>query len=143
MTTEQSETILVLEDDILVRNPLAEYLRGCGYRVIEASNPAEAQQIFEASEVRVHVLFASASGEAEVEFDLARWARTRHQELNVILAGSMRAATQKAGDLCEEGPAFTRPYNHQHLLDRIRRLTAARQRNVSTRLSAQRPAAAG
>jgi len=37
------ETILVLEKDILVRQPLAKYLRDCGYRVLEAVDDDEAR----------------------------------------------------------------------------------------------------
>jgi DNA-binding response OmpR family regulator len=36
-------TILVVERDILVRQPLAQYLRDCGYRVLEAVNAVEAR----------------------------------------------------------------------------------------------------
>jgi len=127
MTTDQTETILVLEDDILVRNPLSEYLRGCGYRIIEVSNAVQARQVFEASDARVDVLFASASGDAEVAFELASWTRAHHPDVDVVLAGTLRTAVEKAGDLCEDGPALSKPYDHQHVLDRIRRLTAARQ----------------
>jgi hypothetical protein len=40
---ESIQTILVVEDEVLIRLPLAEYLRDCGYRVFEASNVAEAR----------------------------------------------------------------------------------------------------
>jgi DNA-binding NtrC family response regulator len=40
---ESIQTILVVEDEVLIRLPLAEYLRDCGYRVFEASNVAEAK----------------------------------------------------------------------------------------------------
>jgi CheY-like chemotaxis protein len=36
--TEVPDTILVVEDDVLVRMPISQYLRDCGYRVIEAAN---------------------------------------------------------------------------------------------------------
>jgi hypothetical protein len=36
-TDEPIQTILVVEDEVLIRLPLAEYLRECGYRV---SRPA-------------------------------------------------------------------------------------------------------
>jgi hypothetical protein len=35
---ESIQTILVVEDEVLIRLPLAEYFRDCGYRVFEASN---------------------------------------------------------------------------------------------------------
>ena len=34
-------TILVVENEVLVRMPLAEYLRDCGYRAVEAVNAAQ------------------------------------------------------------------------------------------------------
>ena len=41
-------TILVVEDEVLVRMPLAEYLRDCGYRVFEAASVAEAKAVLDA-----------------------------------------------------------------------------------------------
>jgi DNA-binding response OmpR family regulator len=128
MTTDQTETILVLEEDILVRNPLAEYLRGCGYRIIEVSSAEQARQVLEASDAKIDVLFASAGGDAAAAFSLASWARTYQPDVDVVLAGTVRTAVEKAGGLCEDGPALSKPYDHSHVLDRIQRLTAARRR---------------
>jgi len=36
------ETILLVEDEILVRTVIADYLRTCGYKVIEAAGADEA-----------------------------------------------------------------------------------------------------
>jgi CheY-like chemotaxis protein len=35
--TDRSETVLIVEDDVMVRFALAGYLRHCGYHVIERS----------------------------------------------------------------------------------------------------------
>jgi PleD family two-component response regulator len=35
-------TVLVVEDEMMVRMPIAEYLRDCGYSVVEAANASEA-----------------------------------------------------------------------------------------------------
>ena len=32
-----SRTVLVLDDDVLVRMPVVQFLRDCGYRVVEAA----------------------------------------------------------------------------------------------------------
>jgi CheY-like chemotaxis protein len=37
-------TVPVVESDILVRQPIATYLRDCGYRVLEAVNGTEARE---------------------------------------------------------------------------------------------------
>ena len=37
------DTLLIVEEDILIRHPLAEYLRDCGFKVVEASGTADAR----------------------------------------------------------------------------------------------------
>ena len=48
MPSEQ-EHILIVEWDILIRHPLAQYLRECGYKVLEAVDDAEARSVRNAS----------------------------------------------------------------------------------------------
>jgi hypothetical protein len=59
-------------------------------------------------------------------FGLAKHAREIRSGLEVILAGSAERAASEAGDLCQEGPMLRRPYDHQIVVERIRRLLAAR-----------------
>ena len=42
--TSSSPVVLLVEGDIIVRHPLAEYLRECGFTVFEASNGDEAER---------------------------------------------------------------------------------------------------
>ena len=42
--TKAQETILLVEDEVLVRMPIAQYLRDCGYKVVEAVNADEAMR---------------------------------------------------------------------------------------------------
>ena len=46
-------TILVVEDEVLIRLVIAEYLRDCGYRVIEAVHADEALLVLRKSECPV------------------------------------------------------------------------------------------
>jgi len=48
--------VLVVEDDVLVRLTIADYLRDARYAVIEAANAVEALEVF-ASGVPVDVVF--------------------------------------------------------------------------------------
>ena len=123
--------VLIVEADILVRNPLAEYLRECGYRVLEAFDAAEARQVLSGGTMPVNVVLADVDGPHESGFVLATWIRTTHPGIDVILSGSVASAAEKAGELCLEGPALSKPYDHQLLLDEIRRLIAARERDGS------------
>jgi CheY-like chemotaxis protein len=42
-----SRTVLVLDDDVLVRMPVVQFLRDCGYRVVEAASTDEAVAIIQ------------------------------------------------------------------------------------------------
>ena len=122
--------MLIVDADILVRHPLAEYLRECGYRVVQAANTDEARELFTRSRRRraIDVVLADVNAPgAENAFALATWIRAKHARVQVILAGTVDAATERAGDLCEDGPALSKPYDPQLLLDRIRRALAARE----------------
>jgi hypothetical protein len=48
------------------------------------------------------------------------------------MAATVEKAAEKAGDLCREGPAITKPYDHKIVLQRIRRLLASRRRTPET-----------
>ena len=117
--------LLIVEADILIRHPLAEYLRECGYLVLEATNGEEARQIIE-SESGIDVVLADADAPGASGFAFANWLRRERPGIKVVLAGNVAVAAEKAGDLCEEGPNLAKPYDHQMVLNYIRRLLATR-----------------
>ncbi len=122
MTGEATTCVMVVEADVLIRAPLAAYLRECGYRVVEARDADEAKVLLDSSEMRVSVVLA----EGEAGLVLGPWMRARHADVEMIRAGSVARATAAAGELCEDGPAETRPYDHQFVLAEIRRALATR-----------------
>lgn len=131
---ERSACILIVEADILVRHPLAEYLRECGYRVMQAANTDEARTLVSQRRRRFVIDIVLADVQApggENVFALATWIRRHQAGVEVILAGTVDAATERAGELCKKGPALSKPYDHQLVLDRIRRALAARERGES------------
>ncbi len=122
--------VMLIEADVLVRTPLAEYLRECGFRVAEVFNVTEARDILAHAPVRIDIILMDADGGEENGFVFRAWVREHYPGVEVILAGSIDTTVSKAGDLCEEGPALTKPYDHQFVLNEIRRRLAARERNV-------------
>lgn len=115
----EPETILLVETDALLRATVSEYLRGCGYRVIEATNAAEAIEVLSSHSVQVLVTdveLRDASG-----FQLSAQAKERRPGLKVIVTRSAERTSAAAGDLCQEGP-LGYPYHPQQLMDRIKRL---------------------
>ena len=124
--SQAQETILVVEDDVLVRMPIAQYLRDCGYRVIEAVNADEAMAVLSHQETVVDVVFSDIEMPGSVDgFGLAKWIRKHRPGLDVVLAGTVPRAVESAKDLCEQAP-IPKPYEAQ-TDNHIRRLLAARK----------------
>lgn len=120
------ETILIVEDDILVRMPISQYLRDCGYKVIEAAHADEAIAILLHKETVVDLVFSDIEMPGAVDgFGLAKWIRENRSELDVLLAGTVSRAVNNAKDLCAQG-TVPKPYEAQNVHNHIRRLLAAR-----------------
>jgi CheY-like chemotaxis protein len=117
-------TILVVEDEVLVRMVIADYLRDCGYKVIEAGNAAEALTVLQSSET-VDIVFSDVQMPGEMDgFGLAQWVRQNRPGLRILLTSGNARAAHTAGDLCEEGPLESKPYQPQSVLARIQQLLA-------------------
>jgi DNA-binding NtrC family response regulator len=123
--------VLIVEQDILVRHPLAEYLRGCGYNVIEAATQSEARA-FLGSGRKIDVMLADMSQLGGADFDLISWTRTIHPHIDLLLAGTVDRAVEKAAKLCEdENAGLRKPYDHRRVADGIKRALARRKEEGS------------
>jgi len=116
------DIILVVESDVMVRHALSEYLRHCGYRVIEAATAQEAKTLLTAN-IPLDVVFSAVDLEEPAEgFGLSKWVRENRPGVEIILSGSVVKAAQHAGDLCEEGPHLAKPYEPQQVVEWIKKL---------------------
>jgi DNA-binding NtrC family response regulator len=123
------ETVLVVDEDVLIRSSIAEYLRSCGYRVLEAANADEALILLQKQDLEIDVLLSGVSIPGPIDrFTLAKQAREIRPGIEVILAGTVERAAEAASDLCDENPLLTKPYDPQVVVDRIKQLLAARAR---------------
>ena len=123
-----AQTVLLADPDVIVRTLLAQYLRECGYRVLEASNTREARKFLADKSRTIEVVLAEMAIPDEGGFAFASWMRAEYPNVPVILAASVEKAAEKASNLCEDGPVASKPYDHQLIVDRIRRMLAARSR---------------
>ena len=122
-----ASTILVVEDEVLIRMTICQYLRECGYSVVEAVNADEALQVLK-SDVLIHIVLSDVAMQGSIDgFGLAKWIRNNKKGLEVILVGSPERAANAAADLCEDGPMLTKPYEPQAVLEVIRRHLGLRQ----------------
>jgi CheY-like chemotaxis protein len=121
------KTVLILDGDVLVRMPVVEYLRECGCRVIEAATTDEAIAILQKTNIPVDVVLSDIDIPGSMNgFGFAQWARSVRPELKILLAGTPGRTVQNAAELGEAGPLLKKPYEHKLVLDRMKRLLAAR-----------------
>jgi CheY-like chemotaxis protein len=117
------ETVLVVEHEVMVRHAISEYLRHCGYRVIEATSAEDAITVMSSADVTVDSVFSAIElGGGMNGFALSQWVRDHKAGIGVILAGTVEKAAHEAGDLCEEGPHLAKPYEPSQVIDWIKKL---------------------
>jgi hypothetical protein len=59
-------TILVVDEEVMVRFAIADYLRDCGYRVMEAASAKEAMLVMGTPDVLVDIVLCDAALKGEV-----------------------------------------------------------------------------
>jgi CheY-like chemotaxis protein len=131
--TPQSEnhlhTVLVVEDEVLIRLVIADYLRECGYKVYEAVNAQEAIAMLQSPEVAVDIVFSDVQMPGDMDgFALSRWIRANKPGVQVILTSGVERSANIAATLCEAGPLLEKPYPSQDVVDRIKQLAARVER---------------
>ena len=120
------DAILVVDADVLSRHAIAEYLRHCGYAVVEAANTDEAIIAVQDRSLSIDVIVCDiAAIGARSGFEFASWVRENRPELEVRLAGTLDRIVNTATELCESGPHLKRPYEPEAVVDYIKRLRAA------------------
>lgn len=111
-----SETILLVEDNELVRRYAREQLCGMGYRVVEASDAAHALVILRARD-DIDLLFTDVIMPGGIDGpELARLAAELHPELPVLFtSGYSEHAVTHQGLLSEGASLLSKPYRRAEL----------------------------
>jgi CheY-like chemotaxis protein len=116
-----------VDGEVLVRHAISDYLRDCGYTVIEAANGDEAVTVLRKADLPVDAILCDVQiGGGFNGFELRQWVRQHRPELQVILSATIASAANAAAELCEQGPQLARPYEPQSVVDYIKRLLAKR-----------------
>jgi CheY-like chemotaxis protein len=120
-----AETVLVVDGDVITRTVIAEYLRHCGFRVFEAGTGTESIQALRHADFTIDVVLSDVALPGDISgFDLSQWIRRHKPSVKVLLAAALARIADAAGDLCEEGPHLAKPYDHERIVDHIKRLRA-------------------
>jgi two-component system, response regulator PdtaR len=113
-------TILLVEDEVLVRMTLADQLRSAGYVVLEASNADEALDLLHSKGHGVQLLLSDIRMPGKMDgVELARAIRTQHPEIKIVLASGEAFSASHWGDT--DG-FFPKPYNARRLIEHIKML---------------------
>lgn len=122
-------SVMIVDGDIVSRHAIADYLRHCGYAVVEAANTDESMNALAEEALRVEIILCDVAAiGARSAFEFASWVRAHRPALEVRLAGNLDAVVRTAADLCETGPHLRRPYEPEAVTDYIRQLRARRDR---------------
>ena len=112
-------TILVVEDEVLVRLDIAEYLRSAGFRVLEAVNAYEAIELLGADKA-IDLVFSDISMPGSLNgMDLARWIRHKQKGVQVLLTSGTANNVQLAS---RDNVVVPKPYLPREVEMSIRRL---------------------
>jgi len=112
-------TVLVVEDEVLLRLLIAEELRSQGLHVLEASNADEALTIL-GSSLPVQLLFTDIRMPGRMDgVALARLVRAHYPQLKLIMTSS----NQPEGFVWETADAFiAKPYDLHTVVEQVQRL---------------------
>lgn len=112
-------SILVVEDDVLLRLITAEDLRGAGFSVIEAANADEAMTILDGA-VPVDLVLTDIRMPGSMDgLALAAFVRQRWPSLRIVVASGERP-TQAA--LAVADAFLPKPYDSSAILARLKTL---------------------
>lgn len=123
---DSAASVLIVDGDIVSRHAIADYLRHCGYAVVEAANTDEALVALGEPTLSIDVIVCDiAAIGSRSGFELASWVSKNRPDLEVRLAGTLESVVSTAAELCESGPHLARPYEPEAVVDYIKRLRAA------------------
>ncbi len=109
---------------MLIRMAVSDYLRECGFHVIDAGSGDEAVEVLK-TDTAVDIVFSDVNMPGNLDgFGLAQWIRRERPRLKVILTSGVSRKAKEAGDLCEDSPFIDKPYHHGDLERNIRQLLA-------------------
>jgi len=121
---DQTPIVLVVDDEMLIRLMAAEYLRDCGFHVLEASSADEAIGVL-ISEHHIDVLFSDVRMPGSMNgFQLAQWVRTHRPTTEIILASGYADKDEASAHLFNPSDVLAKPYEFLVLSRRIQSLLA-------------------
>jgi DNA-binding response OmpR family regulator len=117
----QHPTVLIVEDEFLLRAALADYLQNDGFDVVEAGSADDAVEIISHADRPIDVVFSDVMMPGRLDgIGLAQWLRARHPEVQILLTSGRAESVSDAIRRC--GRAMPKPYDMDQVAREIRKL---------------------
>jgi CheY-like chemotaxis protein len=117
-------TIIVAEDDRLLRLIAVEFLTDAGFSVIEATHAKDAMGVLEVQFEEIHILFTDIHMPGEMDgLALAHHVKRNWPQISLLITSGDLLPDQK--DLPEGSKFLRKPYHHDHVINHVRSLRAA------------------
>jgi DNA-binding response OmpR family regulator len=122
--SEPPKTVLVVDDEPLVRDVETQILRLQGYTVLEAENAAEALRVAAATRT-IHLLITDFMMPDIDGLELAHRFREVHPKTPVLMVSGSLALLQDRADHLEHFALLPKPFHFGELLHKVRTLLDA------------------
>ena len=119
--SDPPKTLLVVDDDAMVRDVETQILRLQGYTVLEAQNAAEALRLANET-VAIHLLITDFSMPEVDGLELARRFRAVHPKTPVLMVSGSLAMLQDRADDLDHFALLPKPFHFGELLHKVRTL---------------------
>jgi CheY-like chemotaxis protein len=118
------KTVVVAEDEILIRLLAADVLTDAGFEVIEVGNAEEALTTLQSRPWEIHLLFTDIHMPGQMNgLELAHYVRRNWPHVALLIASGQDKPVPAA---LPDGSLFlTKPYNPHHVVRHAKTLTAA------------------
>jgi len=121
---QRTRTVLVVEDEPLVRLAIATHLRDGGWDVVEAGTGDEAQSLFLAG-AAIDIVFSDVQMPGDMDgIGLAHWMHAHHPAVHMLLTSGKAAMMGLPADVCAQASMFKKPYEHDAVTARMHALMA-------------------
>ena len=115
-----NSTVLVVEDDAMIRFATSEYLADHGWRVLQAASGEEARSMLMADE-RIDLVFSDVEMSPGLDgIALAHWVHACHPSVQMMLTSGVQCMTGVPDEVCSPMSTFKKPYQCEAVANRIR-----------------------